>query len=222
MSFMTPASPKGRAQRQTAIRKNVADLDTAMMCRHIRETYALATQEQRQAGATWYNEANDAADGDTYNVGVLAALSPGTSWERNVTLLDIMLKTGDAPHAYGDSIRKARAIWEGADPNTTLGGRKVRSFYANCLRPTRPGAVTIDRHAASIALLGPSAQRLRRSATLSDSDLKILTRVGTYTMIAACYRGVARELGLLPHQLQAVTWLVWRESYAYSTTHEEF
>ena len=97
-----------------------------------------------------------------------------------------------------------------------LGGRKVRSFFHNLTGHNHH--VTVDRHAASIALLGPSADKDgRRTATLSDRDLKVLDRPGAYVLIAACYRSVARSLDIPPSALQAITWCYWRQTSAYST-----
>ena len=227
MSFLAPATLRGRQARQRAIRRTINDLDTAMMCRNIYNVYVASTPEQRSEGSTWYRDAHDLAGGDPLGVGMLAALSPGTSWERNLQHVDDMHQYGDTNHSYGDAITKAKRILHGEAPEDVLGGRKVRSFYANCLRPDRHGPVTIDRHAASVALLGLSADKGgRRTATLSDRDLKSLQRPGAYILIAACYRRVAAALPVpIPaHELQAITWLFWRDAKAYETKHlaEEF
>jgi hypothetical protein len=81
-----------------------------------------------------------------------------------------------------------------------LGGRKVRSFFSNILEPDRSGAVTVDRHAVSVVF----------GFSLSDAQVKILERSGTYLLVASAYRAAARRLGVSPCQCQAVTWTVWR------------
>lgn len=224
MSHITPAKPRGRAQRQTAIRRQVSTLDTPAMVANIVDTYTLAVKHNARS---WYGEANEQARAYAAMaglpvrsmVGIIAALSPSTAWERNLSLALTLAETGDCAHAYGDCIRKARRIRDGADPYEVLGGRKVRSFFRNLLYPHRSGAVTIDRHAFSIALSGvPTTERERRTHTLHESELKRLDRPGVYAMVAGCYRAAARRLGVDAHDLQSITWDYWRDHHAYGVT----
>ena len=130
-----------------------------------------------------------------------AALSPLTHIDRNEQLLHDLLETGDCAHQSGDAINKAKRCLNSPDPYTILRGHKVKSFASNLLRPFTPGAVTIDRHAYSILLARPT----------SDQERKILSRVGTYQLLAGVFRSVAREFDLLPHELQALTWVYYRK-----------
>ena len=216
MTFLAPATPRGRANRQTAIRRSIERIDTADMVANILAVYetAVVTHGVPQ-GVHWYSTAHaigrDIAT--TYGLsieqgcGILAALSPSTDWDRNIDLAYTMAETGDCFHAYGDAVEKARAIRGGADPDVVLGGRKVRSFYRNILRPDRPGPVTVDRHAISIAM----------GRKVSDREAKMLERVGTYQLVAAAYRSAARRVGLAPHRMQSVTWDTWRSGPIGST-----
>jgi hypothetical protein len=140
--------------------------------------------------------------------GIIAALSPQIGWVDNVAAARLTAAGEDeltitAAGALGENVRKAIAIRNGARPADILGGRKVRSFFANIYRPTTAGAVTIDRHAVAIALYGIGAP----SAAVSD---KYLERAAAYQWIAAAYRAEARSFGILPHQLQAIAWLAHR------------
>ena len=221
MPFVSPAKPAGRKSRQTAYRRTIDATDTTTLVANILDAY---TEAIRHGARPWYQDAHDhAADlaerhGITLrqSVGIIAALSPSTAWERNLQLASTLIQTGDCAHAYGECITKARRIRNGEDPTDVLGGPKVRSFFRNILYPTRPGAVTIDRHAFSIAVNAPQRARTR---TLSDADLKRgLSRRGAYTLTAAAYRCAARRLGILPQDLQSITWDYWRDVHAYGTT----
>ena len=98
---------------------------------------------------------------------------------------------------------------------------KVRSFYNNIAAPDAPnGDVTVDTHAVGVALLRPlsgKAAAVMQALATSPQGAKppgwqaarqsILTGLkGTYPIYADAYREVANELGILPQQLQAVTW----------------
>ncbi len=223
MSFLAPASPRGRARRQSAIRRQHATLplSTAEMVANIVDAYHEAVSHNARS---WYAEAHAyAVEVSLYHdvpldrvCGIIAALSPSTAWERNLVLAIDMIETGDCAHAYGDAVRKARKIRNGSRPEDVLGGRKVRSFYRNLFDPSRPGAVTVDRHAYSIALAG--REDSTRTRTLHDSELKRLDRPGVYHLVAGAYRSAARSLGILPQDLQSITWDWWRDQHAYGTT----
>ena len=107
---------------------------------------------------------------------------------------------------------------------------KVRSFYNNIAAPQAPnGDVTIDTHAVGVALLRPLSGKTiavmhglgtspQRPQGKRGKDWKppegwkatsksVITGLsGTYAIYADAYREVATELGVLPQQLQAVTW----------------
>lgn len=76
-------------------------------------------------------------------------------------------------------------------------GKKIRSFYLNILNPMDPEPVTIDGHAVNIWR--------RRRVNLVDA-------VGgwNYERVANDYRRVASDVGLLPNQLQSITWFTWK------------
>ena len=114
-----------------------------------------------------------------------------------------------------DMISNAVRAFEAPDMPTISqamgGGHKVRNFYNNILNPndTEHGDVTIDTHAIAGALLRP----------LSGSDKDTVHGLGTsgpessatgakalYGAYAEAYRRAARERGLLPRQMQSITW----------------
>lgn len=217
MSFAPTATPGGRTQRQTAIRKACDTLPSDADMRHnLLTTLADADDASQAEGLAWYLSAHsiaaDLAVTHGYAVrqtaGVIAALSPQTGWADNVRLA-----TNACEHAANgrtdligghttDACRKASIILQGEDPADVLGGRKVRSFFANIARPTTPGPVTVDRHCVDML----AGQRGYVSS-------RILERIGTYTRCAAVVRSVARELGYRPHELQAIAWVGWRKTH---------
>lgn len=188
--------------------------------KNILAAYARANDWDRDEGMLWYSKAHAEAvliaaryDIEPWQaVGVIAALSPGAHWGRNVVEADMLIeawKDGrDIPQVgtYGRrNVHKALAVLAGGNPLDVLGGSKVRSFFANMLFPLTSDAVTVDRHAKALAY--GFASRTARGA--SDDELSVV-RPAEYEYIAWHYRMLAKRLGLVPSQLQAICWLVWR------------
>lgn len=93
---------------------------------------------------------------------------------------------------------------------------KVRNFYNNIYDPTNPsGHVTIDTHAVAAGLLRPLSGKSREVAHNFSSNVKgevgpknsSVTGVqGTYGLYAEAYRRAAQERGVLPREMQSITW----------------
>jgi hypothetical protein len=93
---------------------------------------------------------------------------------------------------------------------------KVRNFYNNIYAPNDPsGAVTIDTHAVAAGLLRPLSGNSREvlhnfgSGVLGEGGPKnsSVTGVqGTYGLYAEAYRRAAQERGVLPREMQSITW----------------
>ena len=185
----------------------IIDINSA--ARNIRKVLASASDAERESGMAWYRTAHEIAaeiaPTAEIGAGVIAALSPQTSWDQNVVIARRIMSTGVLSGHTGANLRKAERIMAGEDPLDVLGGLKVRSFYRNILTPDVASTVTIDRHAFDIGL------GLR---TYSGKD-----RVGItpkrYEALSAAYARVAGQNGMLPHELQAVTWEAWRNVWAW-------
>lgn len=219
MSFLTPAAPSHRGRRQTAIASRHDHLPGSPddHVDAILDVISRADGRTIAAGVSWYQEAHERARelAGAYGVsvesaaGIIAALSPQTSWALNLQLAgDYLASYRDARTDLftghtGDAIGKAWKIASGQRPFAILGGRKVRSFYANISAPDRPGPVTCDRHALAVLL--------RRPTTFRDRQLE---RPGVYQQCAAAYRSAARLLSLHPHETQAIAWCQWRHENA--------
>lgn len=172
-----------------------------------------ATPDQESSGRTWYATAHQIADmmteGDVRTgAGLLAALSPQTSWWLNVELATDAYESGTPSRHVADALSKANRILAGVDPAEVLPmDRKTGHFYRCILDPSDPEAVCIDRHAHDIAVGKPFGAEERG-----------LSSKGRYALIAHCYREAAQRLGELPQTVQAVTWVVWRDRLAGTST----
>lgn len=168
-----------------------------------------ASTSQRDAGLSWYLDAHNFAVEQAVVHGltvertaaIVAALSPRTEWELNKRKAAAVC---GGRQTAGMVLTDGRA-WRircGESPTDVLGGPKVLSFNDNILRPWESMSVTVDRHCVD-ALMG-----WKRS---DDVQRKVLDRVGAYESAAGCVRRAAVLRGVMPHQMQAVSWLVWRD-----------
>lgn len=172
--------------------------------------YSQATAAEQRAGIAWYADAHAEAkrlakanDLTLHQTSaVIAALSPGLRWERNIEAAERLI-LGESLDGLGirwyDGVRKAKKILMGADPNTVLRGNKVRAFWACIESPAKSLSVCIDGHAYSIWA--------GRRITL-DEIPPINNRL--YNRLSADYTAVALEIGISAPQLQAITWVAWR------------
>lgn len=218
--------------------------------RNVLRVFRQATTDDIVDGRAWYRTAHDAArelsamlpgldDGSSAGIEraacVIAALSPSTPWQRNLSL---------ARQAYGmardgatlDEIttalgtmkanaRKAAAIVLGADPWSVLSGPKVVPFARRIVDAasgaTGPSSVVIDRHAHDVALY-----RVTDDATRGRN----LSRKGGHERFAMAYVRAAAALrrtgeagcaDITPSEVQAVTWLVWRREHGHAMAKAE-
>lgn len=190
-------------------------LDPKNQVRRIVALFNRATVDERQEGLAWYRKANTFAQGLAERnglslaqaSGIVAALSPQVSWEVNQTLAMKACAGRSYVGQTRPNMAKASAIREGSNPSEVLftsdrTGKKVRAFYACIADPEGTKEVCIDRHAYSLA-----------EGLLANDDKErtnALQRKGVYEGLADSYREASRILGVLPHEVQAVTWLVWR------------
>lgn len=201
--------------KNTYSHKDVAGID---LVANIIDTFLVVADkpEQYQEGLQWYNVAHkfvlDLAQVYKLSIeqsaGIVAALSPQLSWSRNKKIAlqfcahmrqgneEIVLRLG----ATGLNARKAIRIWHGEKPLDVLGGMKVISFYHNLLLFS--SHVTIDRHAASIAMFGDNG---KKSGSIALNDK-------LYVIIADAYRTAANIIAetwgveFEAYTLQAIVW----------------
>lgn len=175
--------------------------------RNILKVYRQATGSQYGEGIEWYPKAHDLAmdiaNGDIWKgAGVIAAFSPLTPWWRNKELAADSLRTGVArTDTLGNSSRAAQRIIDGEHTLDVLKGIKVRSFAENIVSKGVSDICTVDVHAYSIAVGRP----------VPSSVMKM--NKTQYREIAECYARAAKREGLYVPQIQAVTWVTWRDKH---------
>lgn len=183
----------------------------------ILEWYALASPDEIIRGSSWYDHAHQyalalAEKHDTnlaIAAGVISALSPGTTWERNLLDASAVFTMGDdaTVSSYGRNKRKALALINGdlaPDNAFSTAGYKTLQFWRNICAPDVAGPVTIDRHCTRAAL----------GSDLHPSEaIKWSKHPRKYERIQLAYQLASDDIGLLPHQLQAIVWLVFRRLF---------
>lgn len=171
-----------------------------MSVENILNMYELASPADVSEGRAWYAYARLVCEDIAQTWGhslekvvyALAALSPRMKWERNVAAL-VKVLGGRYGGLMGASVEKALHILEG--DLDRLSGDKVTRFAANILGDTQQ--VCVDTWALRIWLgdLGAPARSIKPDE---------------YLAIQADYQEAARQVGLHPRDLQAITWVTAR------------
>jgi hypothetical protein len=188
---------------------------------NILSVYNRASKEDISDGLEWYDVAlKECQDiSERYElplntvIGVMAALSPNNRWNINVKNTNQMC----AAFVNGDSVEscivstyktmraKAWSILEDVliehdEILNRLNGKKIRSFYSNIAGLDE---VTIDGHALNIA----------RGERVELTNNKTSIGVKLYKELQECYIEAARQAGIEPRQMQAITWTTWRREH---------
>ena len=209
--------------------------------RNILECYERADESSSEEGRVWYLQGRDIAfeigencvlsycpydyteEGQLaenileyhelvqLGAGIIASLSPQTSWDKNIEGALYFSKTLEKPKFTTDvNYNKALDIFhsvmlkDNIDIETILGEKayKTKAFYNNICNPDGDYGVTIDRHAISI-YLGKSCTKQQLSRGLDSKR--------TNDTIRNSYKKVADMLGIHYNILQATTWVQWRK-----------
>ena len=202
------------------MKKQITLIDHERMVHNVMACYRAADSVQVAEGLLWYSDAQKAAHNIAAKYGiavyivvsVISALSPNNKWARNVVNADMLIGAflrGDGIDAVKVStyhamkkkawdILAARPDYDGA--KAMLKGQKITSFFMDIMGEFN---VTIDGHARNIAY--------DERVGLTDDRTNIGVR--EYRALQAAYEEAARRLGLMPYQLQAITWRVWRDRH---------
>jgi len=202
------------------VKKQITLVDHERMVHNVMACYRAADSVQVAEGLLWYSDAQKAAHDIAVKYGiavyivvaVIAALSPNNKWSRNVVNADALIGAflrGDGIDAVKVStyhamkkkawdILAARPDYDGA--KAMLKGQKITSFFCDIMGEFN---VTIDGHARNIAY--------DERVGLTDDRTNIGVR--EYRALQAAYEEAARRLGLMPYQIQAITWRVWRDRH---------
>ena len=202
------------------MKKQITLVDHERMVHNVMACYRSADSVQVAEGLLWYSDAQKQAHNIAAKYGiavyivvaVIAALSPNNKWARNVVNADALIAAflrGDGIDAVKVStyhamkkkawdILVARPDYDGA--KRMLKGQKITSFFCDIMGEFN---VTIDGHARNIAY--------DERVGLTDDRTNIGVR--EYRALQAAYEEAARRLKLMPYQLQAITWRVWRDRH---------
>ncbi len=200
--------------------KRATLVDHERMVHNIMACYRSADDLQVAEGLLWYSDAQKAAHNIAAKYGiavyivvaVISALSPNNKWARNVVNADALIgaflrgdgidavkvSTYHAMKQQSGDILVARPDYDGA--KRMLKGQKITSFFMDIMGEFN---VTIDGHARNIAY--------DEKVGLTDDRTNIGVR--EYRALQAAYEEAARRIGLMPYQLQAITWRVWRDRW---------
>jgi hypothetical protein len=192
------------------------------MIENIASIYKQSDESERYSGSVWYDSASKQALEISKDTGIdygkivycIAALSPRNRWERNIQdvfNLSRVLSAEVSCGTFNANKQKALQCLLGTDfefkrdiETLAIKGYKVKSFARLIYNPLDFYSVCIDTHAIGIA----------HGHRYSVDDKHLLCGIfgnkSRYDSIAQAYRELAYTLELLPHQLQAITWLVWK------------
>ena len=200
--------------------KQATLIDHEKMIYNIVSVLRDSDETQHAEGLLWYPNAQKAAHDIAVKydiavylvVAVIAALSPNNKWTRNLVNADALIgafirgdgidsvkvSTYHKMKAKAWGILAARPDYDGA--KAMLKGQKITSFFCDIMGEFN---VTIDGHARNIAY--------NERVGLTDDRTNIGVR--EYRALQAAYEEAARRVGLMPYQLQAITWRVWRDRH---------
>lgn len=192
------------------------ELTKTKVINNILKYYKLSSNIEKLRGKNWYIEAKyfcrimqDRYGYELYQIaGVLAALSPQTSWQDNKRIAELFLQGQRDNLHNGSQIYKAELCLESNCELDiffilTKEGKKTSYFFANIISPLLDNGATIDRHAMAVCFLKPNKIR-----SLSDNEAQISKK--QYEFFNLCYKEASKKVGLQAKQLQAITWGTFR------------
>lgn len=195
-----------------------ANLTKKKCINNVLRFYALAQLSEVTEGLNWYNEAHrysrDLASRFNLSVsqvaGIIAAFSPQTGWQENKRFaLTFLINPNTRIKSFTQTLKatnilklKSEAdIYHALSVNDAAW--KTKAFFLNILNPDIVTDVTIDRHAIACCI-----QKPEKVEALSEQYGKLTKK--QYDFFQAVYVEAAKQLDILPQQLQAITWTVYR------------
>lgn len=156
--------------------------------------------------------------------GVFSALSPNNDYIGNLKDCRRLLKMKAAGAAlddfkvttYGNNKRKAWSIAGGTSVSEAIKAPKTWNFFNNLATPESDKFVTIDGHMywAWVGRAGNVTGDRKTgigAKVKPGAGAKVTSR--TYKEIASDCRALAKALGILPNQFQAVCWVTWKRMH---------
>lgn len=163
--------------------------------------YLNATDSEITEGMEWYSNAFSLAtalspDNVWRGAGVISAFSPICPWWRNKQLAINTFETGIATGHTTMFNTFAQRIYDGEHPLMVLKGPKQRAFCAAIATNGQTDIATIDRHAYDIAM---GMVNTKRNITKN-----------VFHQLSNAYSEAALLAGISTAQMQAITWVAWR------------
>ena len=180
--------------------------------------HQLATVSEVKDGLNWYTEANEYCRelASRFNIslqqaaGIIAVFSPQAGWTENKRYaVSFLINPKNLLRSMVQVIKAKRILKLTSEDEIyhaqSITGQafKTKSFFLNILNPDIATDVTIDRHAIAVCIQNPD------NVFALSQDYAKYTKA-QYTFFASCYIKAAASLDILPHQLQAITWLTYR------------
>jgi len=205
--------------------KKILDLDqeetVAFMAENIKNAVKLSNIENDSQFYVKYNKfINDNADVlspeelASYGSQFSAGASPESELKAFASFLrkPTVLPEEGATRSTGVATAKAIRAQQFKNPMDKfaidLDGRliKIGNYANNKLNPTDPNFITVDTHAANLAL-GTLVRKGKSFAlpNLQDKDV--------YQLFMKAYKKAADDLGMLPSEVQSASWYGWRSTY---------
>lgn len=181
------------------------------------KVYNQATNYEKELGIKSYFHYNRLTTNIAQELGfpahigpaVFAVLSPNSSYFGNLRdcrrLLEAKKKglgiNDFKVNTYDANKRKAYKLADcQVDPLELIVANKTRNFYLNVLNPNDPIPVTVDGHCYNIARY----KRENLVGLRGFTDKK-------YEILAQNIRDLAKDLNLIPNQLQGILWITWKK-----------
>jgi hypothetical protein len=216
----------GTPEEKAAIKDSAMEWHAKNPINHqnIIDHYNQATDDEKKAGASWYNDAHhmtasigrDTKTPQHVMAGLAAVYSPQTLWASNVMTAAKVARTKQALGGPGDGVMASKSqkgaaqkMLAGEHYDKVLKGDKIRAFahlieHGGDADPKNP-RVCVDRHAYSVA----AGCRITDNA-FGYAGMK---NKGKYQELSNAYKKAAEHISktegrpIAPHQLQATTWL---------------
>lgn len=178
-----------------------------------------ASEEQLNQGKEWYADVKFEVRRDVsvnFVEPVLASMaiaSPQQDWDVvKQVVTDYWVDGKPLTRILNHAKEKIESIKAGSYWPNYVRGPKTRSFCDNLISPNSSLAVTVDRHAVAIPYVGLEPHTGKRKLKWEQAKEQNLSQPAVYERVAQYYRDVAAEIDFLPLQVQAVTWIVWKEN----------
>lgn len=201
------------------------------LVKNILSFYQLATLAENNEGLIWYSDAKVYAKelasrhglSISQVVGIIAAFSPQAGWLENKRYVVTFLLHPNSVLRSKVTIDKARAILALKNESAiyealSIANKayKTKAFFNNILNPDIQTNVTIDRHAIAACI-----QKTDNVSALDENFAKLTQ--AQYEFFELAYIEAAKQVKILPQQMQAIVWTVYRrlrDLKAHATTTE--